>query len=161
MGVISIRSPQVIKSLKRVLTIIATVVLTATLPTALAGASGRRAKLQLRETKLGMILVNGHGFTLYAFTKDSRNRDACVNIKGCLGAWPALTTSSKPMAAQGVSASLIGTINIKGVGIQVTYAGHPLYTYVGDSSPGSTFYVNRLQFRGRWPALDAVGNEVK
>jgi predicted lipoprotein with Yx(FWY)xxD motif len=147
--------------LKRVLTIIATLVLVTVLPTALAGASARRAKLQLRNTKLGTLLVNGHGFTLYAFTKDGSKRDACVKIKGCLGAWPAVTTGGKPIAGQGVNASLIGTIKVKGVGLQVTYAGHPLYTYVGDSRPGQTYYVNRFQFQGRWPALNAAGDEVK
>lgn len=147
--------------MKRVLTIIATAVLVATLPTALAGASGRQAKLQLRQTKVGTILVNGRGFTLYAFTRDSRNRDACVKVKGCLGAWPALTTGGKPIAGRGVSAALIGTINVKGVGTQVTYAGQPLYTYIGDTSPGSTFYVNLLQFGGRWPALNAGGQRIK
>ena len=147
--------------MKRIATAIGTLVLAVTLPIAPAGASGRQARLQLRNTKLGTILVNGRGFTLYAFTKDSRNVDACVKIKGCLGAWPALTTVAKPIAGSGVEASLIGTINVKGVGRQVTYAGHPLYTYVGDRGPGSTFYVNILQFRGRWPALNAAGQEVK
>lgn len=149
------------ESLKRLLTITAAVVLIATLPAALADASGRRAKLALRTTKLGTILVNGHGFTLYAFTRDGHNRDACVKVKGCLHAWPALTTSGKPIAGTGVSASLIGTIRLKGVGLQVTYDGHPLYTYIGDRHPGSTYYVNRLQFGGRWPALDAAGDEIK
>jgi predicted lipoprotein with Yx(FWY)xxD motif len=147
--------------LKRIATVISTLVLVMTLPGALASASGRQAKLQLHNTKLGTILVNGRGRTLYAFTKDSRNKDACVNIKGCLGAWPALTTVAKPIAGTGVKASLIGTINVKGVGKQVTYAGFPLYTYVGDSGPGQTFYVNIFQFKGRWPALNAAGQEVK
>jgi predicted lipoprotein with Yx(FWY)xxD motif len=147
--------------LKRVLIILATVLLIATLPAALAGASGRRAKLQLRTTKLGAILVNGHGFTLYAFTRDIPRRDACVKVKGCLRAWPAVTTSGKPIAGSGVSASLIGTIKVKGIGLQVTYAGHPLYTYIGDRHPGATYYVNRFQFGGRWPALDGAGDEIK
>jgi predicted lipoprotein with Yx(FWY)xxD motif len=147
--------------LKRIATAISTLVLAMTLPTALAGASGRQVTLQLRTTKVGTILVNGRGRTLYAFTKDRRNVDACVKIRGCLGAWPALTTVLKPIAGKGVKSSLIGTINVKGVGRQVTYNGFPLYTYVGDSGPGSTFYVNIFQFGGRWPALNASGQEVK
>jgi predicted lipoprotein with Yx(FWY)xxD motif len=151
----------VMRGLKRALTILATVALIGALPAALAGASSRRAKLQLHTTKLGAILVNGHGFTLYAFTKDSRDRDVCVKNKACLHAWPALTTGGKPIAGQGVSASLIGTIKVKGVGLQVTYAGHPLYTYIADKRPGATYYINRFQFGGRWPALDATGAEIK
>jgi predicted lipoprotein with Yx(FWY)xxD motif len=132
-----------------------------TLPSALAAGNGRQAKLQLRNTKVGTILVNGRGFTLYAFTKDHRNVDACVKITGCLGAWPALTTVAKPIAGRGVKASLIGTINVRGVGKQVTYAGLPLYAYIGDSGPGQTFYVNFFQFGGRWLALNASGHQVK
>jgi predicted lipoprotein with Yx(FWY)xxD motif len=147
--------------LKRIATVISALVLAITLPSALAGASGRHARLQLRQTKLGVILVNGRGFTLYAFTKDSRNKDVCVTIKGCLGAWPALTSSDRPIAGAGVKARLIGTINVRGVGRQVTYNGFPLYTYVGDSRPGQTYYVNFFQFSGRWPALNAAGQLVK
>jgi predicted lipoprotein with Yx(FWY)xxD motif len=147
--------------LKRIATVISTLVLVMMLSSALASASGRQAKLQLRNTKVGTILVNGRGFTLYAFTKDRRNVDACVKIRGCLGAWPALTTVVKPIAGTGVKASLIGTINVKGVGRQVTYNGFPLYTYVGDSRPGQTFYVNFFQFGGRWPAVNAAGKVVK
>jgi predicted lipoprotein with Yx(FWY)xxD motif len=146
---------------KRIATLISAFVLVMTLPSALAGASVRRATLQLRNTNVGTILVNGRGFTLYAFTKDSRNGDACVNIRGCLGVWPAVTTVGKPVAGNGVKGSLIGTINVKGVGKQVTYAGHPLYRYVGDRGPGQTLYVNIFQFKGRWPALNAAGQEVK
>jgi predicted lipoprotein with Yx(FWY)xxD motif len=127
----------------------------------LASAGGSRAKLQLRQTRIGKILVNSRGFTIYAFTRDSRNHDACVKINACVTAWPLVTTSGAPIAGPGVKASLIGTIKPKPGVVQVTYAGHPLYTYAGDSGPGQTFYVNINQFGGRWPALNAAGNEVK
>jgi predicted lipoprotein with Yx(FWY)xxD motif len=127
----------------------------------MATAGGSRAKLQLRQTSVGRILVNSRGFTVYAFTKDSRNHDACVKINGCVGAWRMVTTSGAPIAGAGVKSSLIGTIKPKPGVVQVTYAGHPLYTYTGDTGPGQTFYVNVLQFGGRWPALNTAGNEVK
>jgi predicted lipoprotein with Yx(FWY)xxD motif len=126
-----------------------------------AGAGGRQAKLQLRHTSVGTILVNGSGFTVYAFTRDGRNRDACVKISHCLSTWPAVTTSGTPVAGRGVMSRLIGTITLRPGVKQVTYAGHPLYTYVGDSGPGQTFYVNLFQFGGRWPAVNAAGKEVK
>jgi predicted lipoprotein with Yx(FWY)xxD motif len=120
-----------------------------------------RAKLGLRKTSVGSILVNSRGFTLYAFTRDGRNRDACARIPRCLAVWPAVTTSGTPVAGKGVRSALIGTIALKGGRRQVTYAGHPLYTYIADSGPGQTSYVNILQFGGRWPAVDAAGHEVK
>jgi predicted lipoprotein with Yx(FWY)xxD motif len=127
----------------------------------LASAAAKREKLQLRKTKVGTILVNARGFTVYAFTKDSRNRDACVQIRECPSTWPPLTSSGKAIAGSGVKSSLIGTITIKGGAKQVTYGGHPLYTYSGDSGPGETSYVNFSAFGGHWPALSASGGEVK
>jgi predicted lipoprotein with Yx(FWY)xxD motif len=133
----------------------------AALATGSAGARVNRAKLQLRKTSVGTILVNGRGFTIYAFTKDGRNRDACASIRGCIGLWPIVGGAAKPMLGPGVKSSLVGTITIKGGAKQVTYAGHPLYTYAGDSGPGQTSYVNFPMFGGRWPAMNAAGREVK
>jgi predicted lipoprotein with Yx(FWY)xxD motif len=146
---------------KRILVVLVVAAVTALAITAVAGASGGGAKLQLRKTRVGTILVNSRGYTLYAFTRDGRNRDSCVSIADCLRVWPALTTSGRPVAGRGVKASLIGTISLKGHGTQVTYAGHPLYTYIADTGPGDTSYVNILQFGGRWPAMNAGGGEVK
>jgi predicted lipoprotein with Yx(FWY)xxD motif len=131
------------------------------LPTALADASGVRAKLQLRHTADGMILVDGRGFTVYAFSRDSRGNDACQGIRLCLSVWPPVRTTGQPLAGPGLSASLLGTITLKNGAKQVTYGGHPLYTYIGDVSPGQTTYVNRFQLGGRWPAVNAGGHEVK
>jgi predicted lipoprotein with Yx(FWY)xxD motif len=104
--------------------------------------------------------VDSRGFTLYAFTKDRRNHDACAGVPDCLTVWPALTVSGKPIVGPGVKRSLIGTITVKGKK-QVTYAGHPLYGYIADRAPGQTYYINILQFGGRWPAVNAAGHEVK
>ena len=65
------------------------------------------------------------------------------------------------MLGQGVKRSMVGTIRLKSGAKQLTYGGHPLYTYVGDSGPGQTSYVNFFQFGGHWPAVNAAGAEVK
>jgi predicted lipoprotein with Yx(FWY)xxD motif len=126
-----------------------------------AGARSGRAKVELRQTRLGKILVNGRGFTIYAFTRDRRNRDNCASSHVCITVWPPVTTVGAPIAGPGVRSSLLGTITLKNGRRQLTYAGHPLYTYIADTRPGQTSYVNILQFRGRWPALNAAGQEVK
>ncbi|HKO28021.1 MAG TPA: hypothetical protein VJU80_11230 [Solirubrobacteraceae bacterium] len=120
----------------------------------------RGAKLQLRHTALGSILVNRGGHTVFAFTRDSRNHDRCAQVAGCTGIWPLVTTSGTPALGPGVKRSLVGTIKVAGAR-QVTYAGHPLYTYIGDAGPGDTSYVGQSQFGGRWLALDAAGRTVK
>jgi predicted lipoprotein with Yx(FWY)xxD motif len=116
--------------------------------------------VNLRSTSDGKILVNNKGFTLYVFSRDSKNKDACVKISECTTFWPPLTTTAKPHAGPGIKASLLGTIPYKGNLKQVTYAGHPLYTYAADSTPGSTSYINVEASGGRWPALSATGNDV-
>ena len=147
--------------MRRILTLIAATAAVTLLATTLAGASATRAKLELRKTSVGKILVNSRGFTLYAFTKDTRNKDNCAGISGCLRLWPVLKTGGKAIAGPGVKSALIGTITLKSGAKQVTYAGHPLYTYVGDGSPGQTYYVNFFQSGGYWPAVNAAGHEVK
>jgi predicted lipoprotein with Yx(FWY)xxD motif len=146
---------------RRILTLMAATALVASLTTGFASASGSRTNLQLRRTHVGTILVNSRGFTVYAFTRDSRNKDNCATVSGCLSIWPPVTISGNAIAGPGVRSRLIGTITLKNGVKQITYAGHPLYTYVADSAPGQTFYVNVSQFGGRWPAVNAAGNEVR
>jgi predicted lipoprotein with Yx(FWY)xxD motif len=138
----------------------------ATLPAGISQAASparaaRSAKLQLRHTTLGKILVNGRGLTLFAFTRDPRNHDACVSIAGCTDIWPMMTSRARPTLGPGVRRSLVGTIKLAAGRRQVTYAGHPLYTYIASAGPGDTSYVGQRQFGGRWFALNAGGHLVK
>jgi predicted lipoprotein with Yx(FWY)xxD motif len=144
-----------------VLALTAAAVVAASLAASPAGASPGRATLKLRQTSVGKILVNGRGRTLYAYSKDTRNKDNCVEVPLCTSLWPVLATSGRPIAGPGVRRALIGTTTPRPGVKQVTYAGHPLYTYVGDSSPGQTSYVNIYQAGGFWPALNAAGKEVR
>jgi predicted lipoprotein with Yx(FWY)xxD motif len=130
------------------------------LPAQSAVARGAAPQLQLHKTKLGSILVNARGYTLYAFTADKPNHDACAAKPACLSLWPALTTTGKVTVGHGVKKPLIGTIKFRGKRRQITYAGHPLYTYVQDTKPAQTSNINILQFGGRWPALNAAGKLI-
>ena len=150
--------------MRRILTLMvatAVVAVAAAFAANLASASATRANLELRKTKVGTILVNSRGFTVYAFTRDSRDKDDCASIPNCLRLWPAVGTSGQAIAGPGVNSRLIGTITLKGGLKQVTYDGRPLYTYKGDTGPAETFYVNFFQFGGYWPAVNAAGKEVK
>jgi predicted lipoprotein with Yx(FWY)xxD motif len=123
--------------------------------------AGRPAKVGLRHTGLGTILVSSSGRTLYEFTRDRPRGNSCVKIRGCPEAWPALQSSGKPVGGPGVRAALLSTIRLPGGARQVTYAGHALYLYSGDTGPGQTFYVGVSAFGGRWYAIDASGHAVK
>jgi predicted lipoprotein with Yx(FWY)xxD motif len=122
-----------------------------------AARSSRAATVQLRHTSLGSILVSSSGRTLYEFTRDHGNKNSCVAISGCSAVWPSLKASGRPTAGSGVKASLLSTTS----GHQVTYAGHPLYTYSGDSGSGDTSYVGAKSFGGTWYAISASGGTVK
>jgi predicted lipoprotein with Yx(FWY)xxD motif len=123
--------------------------------------SSRATTVELRHTSLGSILVSSSGRTLYEFTRDHAGKSSCAAISGCSEVWPSLKTSGRPAAGSGVKASLLSSINLSGGGKQVTYAGHPLYTYSGDSGPGATSYVGVRQFGGTWYAINASGGTVK
>ncbi|MFI4977241.1 MAG: hypothetical protein ACHQC8_00965 [Solirubrobacterales bacterium] len=155
--------------MKRIYILSAAVMASAASVSAVAGAqagvpsasASRVAKVQLRHTGLGNILVDASGFTLFRFTKDGRNQDMCVKISQCPGTWPALTTSGKPLAGPGVKASLLSTIKLPGGARQVTYAGHALYRYANAEERAETTYVSAMQFGGIWYAVNAAGNTVK
>jgi predicted lipoprotein with Yx(FWY)xxD motif len=92
------------------------------------------ATVALRSTRLGKILVVGRtGRTLYLFNKDATNKSNCTGQ--CAAIWPPLFTSGRPSAGPGVSGAKLGEIK-RGSSHQVTYAGHPLYTFVNDSAAG-------------------------
>jgi predicted lipoprotein with Yx(FWY)xxD motif len=143
---------------------IATLLLAGMTLLALAGvavASNRPAQLKVHKTSIGKILVNRAGFTVYEFTRDHGAHNTCVHVSQCPTIWPALTTNGKPLAGAGVNRKLLGTITLAGGVKQVTYAGHPLYTYAGDSAPAQTSYVGVSAFGGFWYALNASGRAVK
>lgn len=104
----------------------------ASAPTARAATAPTVA---LRSTRYGKILVVGAtGRTLYLYDRDARNKSNCSGQ--CASAWPPLLTRARPTAGAGASASKLGEIK-RGANHQVTYADHPLYTFVSDSGPGS------------------------
>jgi predicted lipoprotein with Yx(FWY)xxD motif len=147
--------------MKRTLMATVAVAIAAAVAAGSASAGASRSTLKLRKTSVGAILVNGRGFTVYAFTKDRRNEDNCQKVSGCMSVWPVVSGASKPSLGPGVKASMVRTTTLKGGAKQLTYGGHPLYTYAGDGGPGQTSYVNFSQFGGRWPAVNAAGQEVK
>jgi predicted lipoprotein with Yx(FWY)xxD motif len=108
--------------------------------------------------KLGRILVDSKGFTLYDFHKDKGTTSACYGA--CAGVWPPLTTEGAPQTGEGASASKLGTTKRKDGTIQVTYAGHPLYTYTADTKPGEANGNDFSSYGAQWYALLPNGEEA-
>ena len=108
--------------------------------------------------KLGKVIVDSKGFTLYDFHKDKGTTSSCYG--GCAQVWPPLETSGAPQAGEGAIASKLGTTTRKDGTTQVTYAGHPLYTYVADKKPGDTTGNDFTSFGAQWYALLPSGEEA-
>jgi predicted lipoprotein with Yx(FWY)xxD motif len=125
-----------------------------------AAAASASTTISARSTRLGRILVNSRGDVLYAFTRDSRNKDACASVRGCRSVWPPETVNGSLKAGRGVQQRLLGTIRVDGRK-QATYAGHPLYGYVGNTGPGNTGYVGISSFGGTWLAVKTTGRLVR
>lgn len=109
--------------------------------------------------KLGRIIVDSKGFTLYDFHKDKGTQSACYG--GCAQVWPPLLTEGDPQAGEGAIASKLGTTKRKDGTTQVTYAGHPLYTYTADTKPGDAKGNDFSSFGGEWYALLPSGEEAE
>jgi predicted lipoprotein with Yx(FWY)xxD motif len=109
---------------------------------------------------VGTVLVDGKGRTLYAFAPDHAQKVTCVG--GCAAVWPPLGTgsSSKPSMSGQVKAGLISSDTNPTGGRVVTYAGWPLYTYVGDTASGTANGQGLNINGGRWWAITPAGKVV-
>ena len=122
-------------------------------------SSGKAATVGLAsEGGLGKILVDSQSQTLYLFEKDTGTKSTCTGA--CAEQWPPLRASGKPVVGSGLSASEVGTTRRSDGAAEVTYNGHPLYTFAGDSKPGDTNGQGITAFGGGWFALSASGNKV-
>ena len=123
-----------------------------------AGNARANSTVSLGKTKLGMILLNSRGHTLYMFAKDRNGRSACSGA--CARFWPPLLSQGKPTGGSGVKPSLLGTTKRSNGSLQVTYNKHPLYTYVLDKRAGQTKGERVSAFGARWYAVSATGRAV-
>ena len=121
--------------------------------------SADRGQLTVKSSRFGRILFDGRGYVLYGYTADGRNRSNCSGA--CAAAWPPLIVKTRPSAGSGASARLLGTTRRRDGRLQATYAGKPLYYYVGDRRPGQILCQNVREFGGLWLVLRASGAYVR
>jgi predicted lipoprotein with Yx(FWY)xxD motif len=120
------------------------------------GASG--ATVSLRTTKLGVVLVNSKGRTLYMFAKDKSGKSSCTAT--CAKYWPPALAQAKPTAGTGIKTALLGTTKRADGRKQVTYNHHPLYGFALDKQAGQTNGQGESAFGSRWWAVSATGKPV-
>jgi predicted lipoprotein with Yx(FWY)xxD motif len=114
--------------------------------------------IAVKQTSLGKILVDAAGRSLYLFQGDKQNLSKLSTAGQAV--WPPFTATTKPAALGGAVTSQIGTIKGAGGASQVTYAGHPLYDFVGDHTPGQTRGQGLNEFGARWYVLAPGGTAV-
>lgn len=105
-------------------------------PSAGESTAGSGAKVAVATGDLGPMLVDANGRTLYVFLADDGGKSTCYD--DCASSWPALESTGTPRAGDGINASMLGTTTRTDGSTQVTFDGHPLYLFAGDSGAGDT-----------------------
>jgi predicted lipoprotein with Yx(FWY)xxD motif len=121
-------------------------------------ATGRPATIGVESTSLGGIVANTRGRTVYLFKRDAGTKSACTGA--CARFWPPVRASGGVTAGKGLTTGKLGTSRRPSGRPQVTYNGHPLYTYTGDHKPGDTNGQGLTAYGGGWFALSPAGNQV-
>jgi predicted lipoprotein with Yx(FWY)xxD motif len=138
---------------------VAVVALGAGIASAAYNNPSKPATVKVRSTKLGKVLVNGSGVTLYLFEKDKRGKSSCSGA--CAANWPPLLTKGRAHAGPGARSSKLGTTKRADGTTQVTYGGHPVYTFTGDAKkPGSVKGEGLEAFGAEWYAVSSAGRAV-
>jgi predicted lipoprotein with Yx(FWY)xxD motif len=117
-------------------------------------AAGTASAGGLKTTTIGgvRVLTNAKGLTLYSFAPDTATKSACYG--SCAAYWPPVTGTVH--AVPGVPGTFTTIRRTDGT-TQITYNGHPLYTYVGDSAPGQAHGNNLNLNGGLWREITVSG----
>ena len=107
----------------------------------------------------GQILTDGSGKAVYLWVKDSGGQSACSGA--CAGAWPPVPAAGTVTATGGAQASDLGTLTRSDGTKEVTYKGHPLYYFVGDSAPGQAHGQGSDSFGAKWWLVSPSGDDIE
>jgi len=122
------------------------------------GGSAGAVTIKSASGSAGTYLTDGSGRALYLWTADTGSKSTCSGA--CASAWPPLTASGMPAAAGGVQAGDLGTVARAGGAEQVTYNGHPLYYYAGDSGAGEVNGQGNNGFGAKWWLVAPSGSAI-
>jgi predicted lipoprotein with Yx(FWY)xxD motif len=142
--------------MRAILIITAVLTLLVLVPGTNAGTSS--VSVAVHPSSYGRILFDGRGFVLYSFSHDPRGRSTCSGA--CASAWPPYLVTHAPSAGSGANVELLGAVRRAGGTLQATYAGRPLYYYVGDRKPGQILCQGVKAYGGLWQILGPTGIPV-
>lgn len=124
-----------------------------------SASAPKTSSIAAAKSRFGTILFDGRGFVLYAFTRDTHGRSACSGA--CAKAWPPYIVTGKLIGRAGIAAGRLATVRRSDGSRQVTYAGRPLYYYVGDRKPRQILCQNVSEFGGLWLVVRPNGTVVR
>jgi predicted lipoprotein with Yx(FWY)xxD motif len=126
-------------------------------PASSPAATGQTIKVAT-DAKLGQILVDSAGKTVYLFVADKSTASTCYT--SCASFWPPVLTNGAPAAGSGAQASLLGTTKRTDGTTEITYAGHPLYYFKPDTAAGDTKGQGVNGFGALWWVLSPAGAAI-
>jgi predicted lipoprotein with Yx(FWY)xxD motif len=130
---------------------------TAVAPTTTTAAPAADATVKVATTKLGKVMVDNKGLTLYRFDNDTTPGQSTCGAGVCATTWPAATVTGTPTVGVGIDASKLTTFMRADGKNQLQIAGHPLYRFAGDAKAGDT---NGQGILDKWYAAGPDGDKV-
>lgn len=127
-------------------------------PSAAASGGSGSTVITTVSSSAGTLLATSSGHVVYLWTKDGNGMSACSGA--CAGTWPPVTTTGAVTASGGAKSSDLGTIARSDGTKQVTYNGHPLYLFAGDSGPGMASGQGNDDFGAKWWLVSPSGSDI-
>ena len=125
-----------------------------------AATSSSNSTLATADSNVGSILVDRRGETLYLFAKDGGGVSACSGA--CAKAWPPYSAKGAALhVGSGLKASLLKSVTRADGTTQLTYNGHPLYTFSGDSKAGDITGQGSDAFGAHWYVVSPKGAAIE
>jgi predicted lipoprotein with Yx(FWY)xxD motif len=123
-----------------------------------ASGSASSTVITTKTSSGGSFLTNGAGRAIYLFMADSTGKSACDGA--CAAAWPPVIATAQPTATGGAQATDLSTITRSDGTKQVTYDGHPLYYFQGDTGPGTDKGQGLDNFGAKWWLVAPTGSSI-
>lgn len=109
--------------------------------------------------ELGVVVIDGTGYTLYRFDGDSAEPPTATCVDACADAWPpVLAEPGSPLTVEGVVQEDVGSVTRPDGGVQITIGGWPVYRYAAETAPGET---GGHGAEGRWFAITPEGGRAE
>jgi len=123
-----------------------------------AGSAASSTVITTKTSSGGSFLTNSAGRAIYLFMADSTGKSNCD--AACASAWPPVIATGQPTATGSAQASDLGTITRSDGTKQVTYDGHPLYYFEGDTGPGTDRGQGIDGFGAKWWLVAPTGSSI-